>query len=104
MYRSQFVYRFPKFSNLIFYRGHRCAMPIPWAWALYVRNPRHLARHIRAENHNSGNRMSACDMSLGFNVRIDVVKRHNVFRYRGKPLEERQARLVRNMRVKMRRR
>jgi hypothetical protein len=48
MYRSQFVYRFPEFSNLIFYRDHRCAMPIPMAWALYVRDPRRLARIIRA--------------------------------------------------------
>jgi hypothetical protein len=102
MYRSQFVYRFPAFSNLIFYRDHRCAMPIPMAWALYVRNPRHLARVIRAENHNSGNRMSAEDIGLGFN--IGGVERHNAFRYRGKALEERQVRLVRNMRVKMRRR
>lgn len=77
-------------------------MPIPRVWAIYVRNPRHLARLIRAENHNSGNRMSAEDMDLGFNVR--GVARHNAFRYRGKPLEERQVRLVRNMRVKMRRR
>jgi len=102
MYRSQFVYRFPNFSNLIFYRGHRCATSIPMVWALYVRDPRHLARAIRAENHNSGNRMSAEDIGLAFNVR--GVERHNAFRYRGKPLEERHVRLVRNMRVKMRRR
>lgn len=102
MYRSQFVYRFPKFSNLIFRRGHRCAVPISMAWALHVRDPRHLARVIRAENHNSGNRMSAEDMGLAFNVR--GVERHNAFRFRGKPLGERHVRLVRNMRVKMRRR
>ena len=102
MRRSQFVNRFPWFSNLIFYRGHRCAVPIAWAWASYARNLRYLARIIRAENHNSGNRMSAEDMGLGFNIR--GVERHNAFRYRGKPLEERQVRLVRNMRAKMRRR
>ncbi len=102
MRRSQFVNRFPWFSNLIFYRGYRCAVPIAWAWASYARNLRYLARIIRAENHNSGNRMSAEDMSLGFNIR--GVERHNAFRYRGKPLEARQVRLVRNLRAKMRRR
>lgn len=102
MYRSQFVYRFPNFGKLIFHRSHRCAMPIPMVLAVHVRNPRHLARVIRAENHNSGNRVSAEDIGLGFNIR--GVERHNGFRYRGKPLEERQVRLVRNMRVKMRRR
>ncbi len=102
MYRSQFVHRFPKYSNLIFHRSHRCATPIPMAWALHVRNPRHLARVIRAENHNSGNRMSAEDIGAGFNIK--GVERHHAFRYRGKPLEERQVRLVRNTRVKLRRR
>jgi hypothetical protein len=102
MYRRQFVHRFAGYSHLIFHRRHRCAVAIPMARALYVRNPRHLARVIRAENHNSGNRISADDLGLAFN--IAGVERHNAYRYRGAPLAARQVRLVRNMRVRMRRR
>ena len=102
MRRADFTYRRHPRGKLIFHRRHAGTIPIPGGWAIHIKNPRNLVRIIRAENHNTGNRASADDIGLSFN--IAGVARHNVYRYRGKPLEERQVRLARAMGVKMRRR